>query len=583
MATPRRLLSATFFVLLLAAALVVGWRLARRPIAPAQPDRAESSAPTRGGELSGSFRSDAVTYNRYVDRSAAGELLALLTQAPLVRVNRVTDRLEPWLAESWTQSVDGLVYTLKLRNGLAFSDGVPFTSADVLFSFGTLYDTKDSVLADGARVGGKPLVVEAPDPGTVVFRFPEQFAPGLRLIEGVPILPRHKLEAALNAGTFADAWGATTPLTELAGLGPFFLSEHVASQRMVFARNPRYWRSDAAGIQLPYLDRLTVLIIQDQNTEALRMESGGIDLMVSGEIRPEDYVTFKRAADRGQLRLLDAGVALDVNLLWFDLSNSAVADTRRPWLRQKAFRQAISCAVDRQVIVNTVYLGAAVPVYGPISPGNRTWYSPAVVGCQHDLARARTLLASAGLSDRDGDGMLEDATGAPARFSILTQRGHTIRERTSSILQEQLRQVGLTVDVVPLDQGAMAARWQKHDYDSIYFGVQSTATDPALSPEFWYSSGPFHFWNPGQPQPATDWERRIDDLMRRQSNSLDPAERQRLFTDAQAILADELPAIYFAASRVTLAVSRRVANAQPVPQVPQLLWAADTIAAVRDK
>lgn len=551
-------------------------------VAPA-PAGGAASAPSgisRGGELTGSFRSDAVTYNRYVDPTAAGDLIALLTQAPLVRVNRATDQLEPWLAESWTRSDDGLVYTLKLRKGVVFSDGVPLTSADVLFSFRALYDPKvKAVLAGGVTLAGRPLVAEAPDPDTVVIRFPAQFAPGLRLIEGLPILPRHKLEAALDNGTFTEAWGATTPVSELAGLGPFVLSEHVANQRLVFVRNPRYWRAEAGGTRLPYLDTLTILIILDQNTEALRMEAGAIDLMVNGDIRPEDYATFKRAADQGQLRLIDGGIGTDPNLLWFNLSKSATADPRRPWLRQKAFRQAVSCAVDRQALVNTVYLGAAVPIYGPISPGNATWYSPSITGCQHDVPKARTLLASLGLSDRNGDGMLEDATGAAARFSILTQRGHTIRERTASVLQEQLRQVGLSVDVVPLDGGALPQRWQKNDYDSIYYGVQATATDPALNAEFWYSSGGFHFWNPNQPQPATDWERRIDDLMRRQSTSLDLAERQRLFAEVQAIIADELPAIYFAAPRVTLALSRRVANARPAPQLPQLLWAADTIAA----
>jgi peptide/nickel transport system substrate-binding protein len=568
-------------VVFFAGALVVGWRVAHRAGTPA-PSGASSapSAVSRGGELTGSFRSDAVTYDRYIDDSAAGDLLALLTQAPLVHVNRTTDQLEPWLAESWTRSDDGLVYTLKLRKGIAFSDGVPLTSADVVFSFRALYDPKvQAVLADGVRVAGKPLVVEAPDPDTVVIRFPAQFAPGLRMIDMLPILPRHKLEAALNSGKFTEAWGVTTPVADLAGLGPFVLSEHIAGQRMVFVGNPRYWRADAAGARLPYLDKLTILIIPDQNTEALRMEAGTIDLMVNGDIRPEDYATFKRAADQGRLRLIDGGVGTDSNLLWFNLSKSATSDARRPWLREKAFRQAVSCAVDRQAIVNTVYLGAAVPIYGAISPGNRTWYLPSITGCQHDVAKARTLLASLGLSDRNGDGMLEDAAGAPARFSILTQRGHTIRERTSSVIQEQLRQVGLTVDVVPLEAGAMQQRWAKNDYDSIYYGVQGSATDPALNPEYWYSSGYFHFWNPRQPSPATEWERRVDDLMRQQSVPLDLAERQRIFADVQAIMADELPAIYFVAPRVTLAVSRRVANAQPAPQIPQLLWAADTIAA----
>src|SRR5207342_1006406 len=162
----------------------------------------------------------------------------------------------------------------------------------------------------------------------------------------------------------------------------------------------------------------------------------------------------------------------------------------------KAFRQAISCAIDRQAIANTVYLGEAVPIYGPVTPANKTWFADVRPPCEHDVARARTLFASAGLTDRNGDGMLEDASGTPVRFSILTQADH-IRARVVAVIQEQLRQVGVGVDIVTLDPGGLFQRFGQANYDTIYFGVQATATDPALNPSFWFSSGEWHFWNPG--------------------------------------------------------------------------------------
>jgi peptide/nickel transport system substrate-binding protein len=568
-------------VLVLTAVVVAaGFVISKSRSQPAAGSGSPATAATlaRGGELVASYRTEPPAYNRYRDSSAAGELLSLLIHAPLVRVDRATDTLKPWLAESWTQSSDGKTYTLKLREGVTFSDGAPFTSADVIFSFAALYDPRvNAVFASDTYVNGIPLKVEAPDASTVVFHLAAPFAPGLRLIEGIPILPKHKLQAALDAGTFSSAWSATTPVTEIAGLGPFVLAEHLSGRRLVLVRNPRYWRKDDAGTQLPYLDKLTVLIVPDQNTEALRLQSGELDLMGSGEIRPEDHAAFRRIAEQGRLRLIDAGVGLDPNLLWFNLSAAGAANPRTVWFRKKAFRQAISCAVDRQGIVNTVHLGAAVPIYGPITPANRLWYSEPQSTCGHDPARARVLLASAGLADRNGDGMLEDASGKPVRFSILTHRGHTIRERTVAVLQEQLRQVGLAVDVVALDVQALIQRWAKADYDTIYFGAQSSATDPALSPQLWLSSGNFHVWNPEQPAPATEWERRIDELFRQQAADLRVPERQRLVTEAVRILEDELPAIYFVAPKVTLAVSSRVANPQPAPQIPQLLW-SDTLA-----
>ena len=525
-----------------------------------------------------SIRTEPTTYNRLVDESTAGEDLALLTQAPLVYVNRATDRLEPWLAESWTESADHLNYTVKLRSGVTFSDGTPLTSADVVFTFRALYDPKvESPLAGDTRVNGKPLEVSAPDPSTVIVRFPSPFAPGLRLIDGVRILPRHKLERALTEGTFHDAWSVKTPLTEIVGLGPFVLAEHVPGQRLVLTRNPHYWRKDAAGTALPYLDKLTV-VLASQAAEALKLQSGEIDLMTNADFRPEDYSAFKRAADDGRLRLIDNGVGLDPNLLWFNLTSAKTADPKSRWFNNKAFRQAISCAVDRQAIVNTVYLGEAIPIYGPVTPANRTWFADVRPACEHDLAKARTLFASAGLADRNHDGTLEDATGKPVRFSMLTQADH-IRARVAAVIQEQLRQIGVGVDIVPLDVGALFKRYSEGQYDSIYFGIQASATDPALNDGFWRSSGVWHFWNPNQKAPATDWERRMEDLMTKSATAPDLGERVRLFTEVQKIFVDEMPAIYFVTPKVTLAVSSRVRNPQPAPQLPQLLWSADTLAA----
>jgi peptide/nickel transport system substrate-binding protein len=536
-----------------------------------------SDRPARGGSLTASIRSEPVGYNRFVEPSAAADALSLITNGRLVRVNRATDELEPGLAESWTTSDDGLTYTMKLREGIAFSDGTPFTSADVLFSARAVYDpTVNSPLAGALSVSQKPLVFEAPDDRTVVVRLPEPFTPGLRLLDSLPIFPRHKLETALNEKRFAKAWAAGTPPAELAGLGPFVLTEHVPGQRLVFSRNPHYWRRDAAGEQLPYLDRLTWQIVSDQNTESLRMESGDVDFMVNGDIRPEDFARFRRAQDQGRLRLLDVGIALDPNLLWFNLGDPS---PKRELYRNRTFRQALSYAIDRNAIVNTVYLGAAVPIYGPVTEGNRHWYSNSAPTYPYDPARARDMLASLGLKDANGDGTLEQKDGTPVRFSVLTQRGHTVRERTVSMIQEHLRQVGIAVDAVTLDPASMFERFGKKDFDAIYYALQASATDPALSYDFWLSTGRLHLWNPGQPTPATDAERRIDELMHQQAAAKTQTERQRIFAEVQKIMGDEQFGIYLAAGRVTLAVSSKVRNPQPSLLIPQLLWSADTLAA----
>jgi peptide/nickel transport system substrate-binding protein len=575
MATSRKPLLIGLLLGLAGVTVFVGWQAGLAPGARGRADLA------RGGELTALMRSEPVTYVRVAETNAtaAGEVVSLLTEGRLVRVNRITDEVEPWLAERWTESDDRLTYTLTLREGVRFSDGVPLTSADVLFSLRAAYDsTVNSSLAIDLKVAGEPLVADAPDEATVVVRFPAPFAPGIRVLANLRIIPRHRLEPALEQGQLAEIWSPARGHDGFAGLGPFVLASHTSGQRLVFTRNPYYWRRDEAGTQLPYLDTLTVLVVPDTNTEALRLQSGEADLMTNADIRPEDHSAFKRLAAQGRLRLIPVGVGLDPNLLWFNLTPARQQDPRFAWMGQAAFRHAVSCAVDRQAIADVVYLGEAVPVYGPVTPENRTWYVPPDDPCDADPRRARELLASLGLADRSGDGMLEDAQGRPARFSLLTQSGHTVRERTAAMVQEQLRQVGLAVDVAGLDPGGLFQRYLKGDYDAIYFGIQVTHTDPAMQPGFWLSSGDFHFWNPRQPAPATDWERRIDELMAEQARTFELADRQRLFGEVQRIFAAQQPALYLVAPKVTIAVSSRVANEQPAAQIPQLLWSADTLA-----
>jgi peptide/nickel transport system substrate-binding protein len=533
----------------------------------------------RGGELVVSVRTEPRTFTRLTARDTTTDLVASLLHAKLVRINRVTDEVEPWLAESWTRSSDGLRYTVKLRPNVTFSDGHPFSAEDVVFSLEAAYAVPSA--ADLLEIDGKKLQIAVADPLTVALTFPVQFAPGLRMLENLRVLPRHKLESSLKSGTLAEAWNLSTPPSELAGLGPFVLSAYSPGQRLVFARNPRYWRKDAAGAALPYLDRLTIDIVPEENTELLRLASGQSDMTIS-EVPSEAYATVKRAADAGQLRLYDLGAALDPDAFWLNLKPGAFAsDPRAAWLQRDELRRAISMAVDRQAFADTVFLGAGLPVYGPITSANKKWYSPDVPRPPYDPAGAKALLASIGLTDRNGDGLLEDAHNTPARFTIVTQKGRPSLERGVSVIRDELKKIGIVVDIVALDGGAVIQQIMSGKYDAVYFHPFLTDTDPASSPDFWLSSGSVHFWNIGQKTPATEWERRVDELMLRQAQSGDERERKRLFDDVQKIFAEHLPAIYFVASHIFAAASTRVTNVTPAVLRPQLLWSPDTVAVVR--
>lgn len=533
-----------------------------------------------GGSLTAAIRDDPPTFNPYVGRSTnVVEVLTHLMHASLVRVDRRTGELTPALAERWTHSPDRLTWTLSLRRDIRFSDGTPFTSADVAFAFDAVDDPRNaSAIGDSILVRGKPIGVTTPDSSTVVLKFPVPPGTGLQVLANLPILPRHKLEASLRDGTLKRQWTANAAAEDIVGLGPFRLTSYRTAEAIEFERNPFYWRRDSEGVALPYLDRMTLVIVRDANTELLRVRNGQIDISAR-EIRAEDYGSLRRDAAQGRVQLADGGVAADTNMLWFNLSSRAYEnDGRKAWLQNIEFRKAISHAADRQAIVDQVFLGAAVPVFGPVTPGNKRWYAADMSTYAHDPARAMQMLEQLGLRDRDRDGVREDSNGAPVRFSILTQQQDTIRMRTLVVLQEHLRRVGIQIDIVGVDAGMIIQRWSAGTYDAIYFGAESTSYDPADNLDFWLSSGSFHIWNAEQETPATRWEARIDELMHRQVAAADIAERQRLFAEVQRILVDQQAVICFAAPRMIAAMSPRVRNATPAPLKPLILWNADSLA-----
>ena len=566
-------------VLLLGFIAFMGWRWwsGQQDHADQATEIVFSDVSTRGGVLTSSLRSEPRTFNRWVDRNFPPELISQLTQSKLIRINRSTQEIEPALAQSWIASPDNQTFTLTLREA-DWSDGTPFTSADVLFTFKAVYDPKvNSVLASALLVGGQPLAVTAPDAHTVVIKYPGPFGPGIAMLDNLSIAPKHKLAAALTAGTFAQAWGVATPVNELVSLGPFVLSRYEPGQRLVFDRNPHYWKKDASGTALPNLDQLILEVVPDQNAELVRLQAGQID-MLQQQVRPEDIATLRPMADQGKVKLLELGVGTDPDLFFFNLRPERWAkDPRGSWMARKEFRQAISHAVDREAFANTVFLGAGVPIWGPITPGNQKWFSPNVPRYGFSLDKAKALLAGLGLANRDADEWLEDEKGTEARFTLLTYRGNSSLERGSAVLREDLRPLGIAVDVVALEQGALTERMVKGDFEAIAFFFSSSNLDPAMNPDFWLSSGSAHIWNIGQASPATEWEKQVDGLMQKVMSGTDQVERKQVFDQVQKIFAENLPVIYFVAPRMYMGVSSRVGSMSPTILRPQLLWSADTL------
>jgi peptide/nickel transport system substrate-binding protein len=172
----------------------------------------------------------------------------------------------------------------------------------------------------------------------------------------------------------------------------------------------------------------------------------------------------------------------------------------------------------------------------------------------------------------------------PAQFTILTQKGRPSYERGVSVIRDELKKIGVTVDVASLEGNALIQQILSGKYDAVYMQFSFSDTDPAMSPDFWPSSGPLHVWNREQKTPATPWEAAMDDLFRRQTTSADMTQRRKLFNELQSIFVEHEPMIYFGAPRVFVVSSSRVGNVAPSAGAqlpPRLLWSPDTLTVTR--
>ena len=499
-------------------------------------------------------------------------------QADLVHINRATQLTEPALAKSWKISPDGLQYTLTLRQGLRFSDGHPLGAEDVLFTFRVYLD--ESIHApqrDLLIVAGKPITVRQVDAETLIFQFAKPYGVEERLFDGLAILPRHLLEKPYQEGRLAQLWTPSTPPSEWAGLGPFRLKEYVAGQKLVLARNPYYWKTDANGNRLPYLDELVFLFVPSAEAQVLRFQSGETDIIT--RLGAENF----SALSRGQrsYTMADAGPGLEYNFLFFnlnDLGDKSSADLTRKqkWFREVRFRQAVSAAVDRDAIVRLVYQGRGSALWGPVTPGNRRWANASIPHSPRSLERARTLLKEAGFSwstAPNAPSTLRDSDGQPVEFSILTSSSNADRTKMATLLQEDLKQLGMRVQVVPLEFRSLLDRvTQTKEYDACLLGLASFDADPNSDINVWLSSGGTHLWNPSQSHPSTTWEAEIDRLMEQQLATAGYDQRKKLYDRVQEILAQNQPMIFLASPDILVGAKNSIANFHPAVLEPYVLW-----------
>jgi len=519
-----------------------------------------------GGELRFVLSSDPRTLNPALAQETSSTAVLSDLFTGLTKTDLKTMRVVPDLAEGWEEKEDGRLYIFYLRRGVRWSDGEPFTAEDVVFTYRDIYlnpqipnstgDMFKGILKSQEDIGN---FVKKIDDYTLEFRLPESFAPFLNALSA-PILPKHKLEKFVKEGNFMTAWNVNTDPKDIVGTGPYRLKRYIKGVMVEYEANPYYYEHDNSNRQLPYIRRKIGYIVQDPDTTLLKYSLGEIDYM---GVRPQDVLFMSRIKNT---TLYDLGPTPSTTFLVFNQNpSSGIPKYKLRWFQNRDFRIAISHAIDREGMCYLVYNGLADPLYGPITPANRPYYTEGLFPVyEYNLKKARAILESLGFKDRNGDGWLEDPEGNTLEIVLLTNAGNKEREAIGNMIKEDLEKIGIKVIFRPIDFNSLVSRLTSppYDWEAVIIGLTGSM-DPHFGRNVWHSSGTLHMWNPRQGKPQTHWEKEIDELFDLGARETNFEKRVEIYRRAYRIIAEEQPMIFLATPKSMLAVRNKFENLFP--------------------
>jgi len=505
---------------------------------PADEDAAQAAdpgVPQRGGTLVAGSITDIEGVNELIISSSRSfndvgyqMFLHLLDEQPDFAQHPPT--FEPELATSYEWSDDHLDLTFHLREGVVWSDGEPVTADDVRFTW--VAQRSPEVAWPSSYMKEMIEDVEVVDPHTVIYHFsrvsPSQL---LEANEGV-ILPEH-------------AWGEL-PFSEwrtradyfqqhLVVDGPFTLERWTPQQEIVLARNEHYF--DPA---LPYLDRVVIRIIPERSNQVTQLLSGSLDVV---EQLPRTDVDRVRASDLAR-----------VESYWHRLYVHVVWNMTDPRFADRRVRQALVLGVDRGQMVDTLWGPFARVADSPIV--QNVWaHAEGLEPWPHDLDRARALLAEAGWSDHDGDGVI-DKDGVPFAFELLTNQGNQERIDAAVMIQENLRRLGIEARPRVMEFNALSAKLAEHQFEA---GVSGWGMDTSLNLRYAFHSDSIdndvNFSGYSNPE--------VDRLVEQMEGLSDIQDAKPILAELQRIIHRDQPMMFLWESQRVNGLSRRLHDLDP--------------------
>lgn len=536
-------------------------------------DFLQSQAPVGkfGGELIISTIGEGPkTFNPCNTKDATSSSMSGIMYDGLLTTNAYTGAVEPLLAKSF--EVKGNEYIVHLRKGPVWTDGTPITVDDVLYTYWEVVfkGLGNTATRDAMMINGKLPKLYKIDDYTVKFVLSKPFAPFLRQLT-YPIVPKHYFKQYSDKGEsdFNAFLSPNTPPREIVSSGAFKLKEYVAAQRVVFERNPNYYKVNLENKRLPYLNKLIYLIVGDTNNEILKFEAKETDIL---SIRGANVARYKLREKDSDYIIHNLGADTGTLFLVVNLNNRKNADGKwnvplhkQKWFSDKNFRRAIDYAIDRKSIVQNIAYGVAKPLFTAESL-NSIYLNKNIKGHTQDKENSIKLLENSGYYLKDG--ILYDSNGTRVEFDLYTNAGSLDRESIGVMIKQDLEDLGMKVNFKPIEFNSLVNKLSNtNDWDMAIMGLTGSPLEPHDGKNVWKSNGPLHLFNQ-RPQgykydDRLSWEKELDDIFEQGALKLNYSQRKPFYDRYQEIIYEEKPIIYLYSPIRINAIRKRFKNIFP--------------------